>query len=67
MATHKVYDPRGVTVKPHTNLVLGPRLAVEIRSRVRELKGRLHPTMKDHAELVRLEELLRSMGGSSHV
>jgi hypothetical protein len=39
-------------------LALNPRTRREIELRIRELKARLHPTMKDHAEIARLREML---------
>ena len=48
---------------PRPSIDLGPRLRHEIELRVRELSARLHPTMRDHAELSRLKDLLKSGGG----
>jgi len=55
MVDHKIDDPRPI--------VLGPRTRREIELRIRELQGRLKPTVYDLAELARLKELLKSPGG----
>jgi hypothetical protein len=55
MVTNKIDEFRPI--------VLGPRTKREIELRIRELTGRLHPTIFDLAELARLRDLLRSTGG----
>ncbi|TPV99640.1 MAG: hypothetical protein USCAAHI_00925 [Beijerinckiaceae bacterium] len=42
---------------------LGPRTRREIELRIRELEGRLKPSIYDLAELARLQDLLKSSGG----
>jgi hypothetical protein len=59
-------DSELITGEPNPWLVLGHRLEMEIRRRIRELEAR-HPsalTSFDKRELSRLRELLR-MGGRS--
>jgi hypothetical protein len=58
--TYVPYPHNVPAYNPHLNL--GPRTRHEVELRVRELKGRLHPTVKDHAELARLRDLLGKGG-----
>jgi hypothetical protein len=53
-------DPRNIVRYDDPHLILGPRLAVEIRARVRVLENRFRGTLTnaERRELSRLHELL---------
>jgi hypothetical protein len=42
-------------------ITIGPRTRREIELRIRELRGRRTPSARDHAELARLTEFLKSV------
>ena len=58
MSHYKPYAYRPPAVKP---IDIGPRLRREIEHEIRRLEGRLPNamTVRDHAELARLREILR--------
>jgi hypothetical protein len=58
--TYHPYPHKVPSHNPHLNL--GPRTRREVELRLRELDGRLHPTVKDHAEAARLRDLLSGDG-----